>query len=193
MFRKLFEQYGSISSLHIMRNERGISKGFGFVCFHSAEEAKNAKDSIGINKITLDGCKKPLYVSFFESKEFRTNRLAQANRNRSRNYQQQQHAYIQNNPFPYQYGSPVPNQQQKPPRQYNQQTVQVQPQPLSQELSMKLYELVSKYAQNSEQITGIILGADGMSNDSLQGLIQNETSLVSLIKQAKEFLEHNTK
>jgi len=190
MLRKLFEQYGVISNLAIMRNERGISKGFGFVCFHKAEDAKNAKDSIGINKITLEGCKKPLYVSFFESKEFRTNRLAQANRNRSRNYQQQ-HAYLANN-YPYQYGAPIPNQQQQKTRNYQQQPV-VQTQPLSQDLSMKLYELVSKYATNSEQITGIILGADGMTNESLQGLIQNEQSLVSLIKQAKEFLEHNTK
>jgi len=199
MLRTLFEQYGTITSLTIMKNERGISKGFGFVCFSTPEEAKNAKESIGINKITLDGCKKPLYVSYFESKEIRYNRLAQSNRNRARNYQQQQQqAYFNNNnTYGYQQYQGVHPQQQttKPQRNYNTQqpVVQQTPQPIREDLSLKLYEIVSKYTSNSEQITGMILGAEGMTNESLQGLIQQEQNLVQLIQQAKDFWERNSK
>jgi len=196
MLRKLFEQYGTISSLTIMKNERGISKGFGFVCFSKPEEAKNAKESIGINKITLDGCKKPLYVSYFESKDIRYNRLAQSNRNRARNYQQQQQqAYFNNNNYGgyQQYQGVNPQQQTKPQRNYTQQpVVQQTPQPIREDLSLKLYEIVNKYTSNSEQITGMILGAEGMTNESLQQLIQNEQNLIQLIKQAKEFWEQNS-
>lgn len=37
-----FSQCGVITSAKIMRDDKGVSKGFGFVCFSSPEEANKA-------------------------------------------------------------------------------------------------------------------------------------------------------
>lgn len=37
-----FSQCGTITSAKIMRDEKGISKGFGFVCFSTPEEGNKA-------------------------------------------------------------------------------------------------------------------------------------------------------
>lgn len=37
-----FSQYGTVASVKIMRDEKGISKGFGFVSFANVEEANRA-------------------------------------------------------------------------------------------------------------------------------------------------------
>lgn len=37
-----FSQYGTITSSKVMRDDKGINKGFGFVCFSNPEEAKRA-------------------------------------------------------------------------------------------------------------------------------------------------------
>lgn len=39
---QLFSQCGTITSAKVMQDEKGLSKGFGFVCFSTAEEAYNA-------------------------------------------------------------------------------------------------------------------------------------------------------
>lgn len=41
-----FSKFGTIGSLKLMRNEKGIKKGFGFVSFSTAEEANKAKRSL---------------------------------------------------------------------------------------------------------------------------------------------------
>lgn len=43
--RELFSQWGTITSAKVMRDEKGISKGFGFVCFSTPEEANKAVTS----------------------------------------------------------------------------------------------------------------------------------------------------
>lgn len=40
-----FSQCGTITSAKIMRDDKGISKGFGFVCFSTPEEASRAVNS----------------------------------------------------------------------------------------------------------------------------------------------------
>ena len=39
--RDLFSSCGTITSVKVMRDDKGISKGFGFVCFSNPEEANN--------------------------------------------------------------------------------------------------------------------------------------------------------
>lgn len=68
-----FSAYGNIVSLKVMRNEKGISKGFGFVCFSSPEEATKAvEESHGF---MLYG--KPIYVAIAQRKEVRRAQLEQ--------------------------------------------------------------------------------------------------------------------
>lgn len=44
--REHFSKFGTILSLKLMRDEKGIKKGFGFVSFSSAAEANKAKRSL---------------------------------------------------------------------------------------------------------------------------------------------------
>ncbi|KAM1113743.1 hypothetical protein ACFX1Q_046435 [Malus domestica] len=46
LLREMFSQYGSVHSLVIMKDEKGKSKGFGFVNFESPEEAKKAVEGM---------------------------------------------------------------------------------------------------------------------------------------------------
>ncbi|CAN1275868.1 Polyadenylate-binding protein 7 [Linum perenne] len=65
--REHFSQCGTITSSKLMRDEKGISKGFGFVCFSNPEEANKAVN-------TFHGCmfhRKPLYVAIAQKKEDR--------------------------------------------------------------------------------------------------------------------------
>jgi len=75
-----FEPYGKINSIKIMTNEQGQSKGFGFVCFSTSEEALTSVNEIGRNRI-LPGCSKPLYVAIHEPKETRNQRFTGRGRN----------------------------------------------------------------------------------------------------------------
>lgn len=71
--RKEFGQYGKIKSVKIME-EKGISRGFGFVCFTTPEEAQRAMAEM--NGRILPGCSKPLYVNLHEPQELRRQKLA---------------------------------------------------------------------------------------------------------------------
>ncbi|KAK6933474.1 Polyadenylate-binding protein/Hyperplastic disc protein [Dillenia turbinata] len=65
--REHFGQCGIITSLKLVQDEKGISKGFGFVCFSTPEEASRAVH-------TLHGSmfhRKPLYVALAQRKEER--------------------------------------------------------------------------------------------------------------------------
>ncbi|XP_041997681.1 polyadenylate-binding protein 7-like isoform X1 [Salvia splendens] len=62
-----FSQCGTITSATIMRDDKGISKGFGFVCFSTPEEANKAV-------YTFHGLilrRKPLYAAIAQRKEER--------------------------------------------------------------------------------------------------------------------------
>lgn len=71
-FRKEFGAFGNVVSHKIMA-ENGSSKGFGFVCYSSPEEASRAIAEL--NGRTLTGCQKPLYVAYHEPKEIRRAKL----------------------------------------------------------------------------------------------------------------------
>merc|ERR1712013_209248 len=69
--RKEFAPYGTITSAKVM-NEEGRSKGFGFVCFPSPEEATKAVTEMNGRIIVA----KPLYVALAQRKEDRKAHLA---------------------------------------------------------------------------------------------------------------------
>lgn len=69
--RQLFAQYGTITSVKVMRDEKEHSKGFGFVSFTTAEEAHKAISEVnGMLHPT-----KPLYVALAQKKEVRKQQL----------------------------------------------------------------------------------------------------------------------
>jgi len=69
--REEFAAHGTITSAKVM-NEEGRSKGFGFVCFSSPEEATKAVTEMNGRIIGT----KPLYVALAQRKEDRKAHLA---------------------------------------------------------------------------------------------------------------------
>jgi len=69
--QKEFSQFGRITSCKVMRDERDVSRGFGFVCFATPEEANKA--ALEMNGKMLGN--KPLYVALAQKKEFRKAQL----------------------------------------------------------------------------------------------------------------------
>jgi len=69
--RAEFEVFGTVTSAKVMRDEKASSKGFGFVCFSTPEEATKAVAEMN-NKMIGS---KPLYVSLAQRKEVRRQQL----------------------------------------------------------------------------------------------------------------------
>jgi polyadenylate-binding protein len=69
--RTEFEPFGTITSCKVMRDDKNISKGFGFVCFSSPDEATKAVAEMN-NKMIGS---KPLYVSLAQRREVRRQQL----------------------------------------------------------------------------------------------------------------------
>ena len=65
--REVFAEHGNITSVKVMRDEKGKSKGFGFVCFSTAEEAHNAVQAK--SNFLISG--KPLFICFAQTKAAR--------------------------------------------------------------------------------------------------------------------------
>eukprot|EP00088_Acartia_fossae_P010387 TRINITY_DN1516_c0_g1_i4.p1 TRINITY_DN1516_c0_g1~~TRINITY_DN1516_c0_g1_i4.p1 ORF type:complete len:622 (+),score=255.60 TRINITY_DN1516_c0_g1_i4:175-2040(+) len=72
MLCKEFSPFGTITSAKVMCCEEGRSKGFGFVCFSSPEEATKAVTEMNGRIIVA----KPLYVALAQRKEDRKAHLA---------------------------------------------------------------------------------------------------------------------
>eukprot|EP00121_Abeoforma_whisleri_P014331 Awhi_evm1s13218 len=56
-----------------MRDDKGTSKGFGFICFSSPDEATAAVTAVNGHRVG----NKPLYVALAQRKEERTQQLTQ--------------------------------------------------------------------------------------------------------------------
>ncbi|ORX86477.1 polyadenylate binding protein [Basidiobolus meristosporus CBS 931.73] len=69
--RQEFSVYGVITSAKVMRDEKGISKGFGFVCFSSPDEATKAVTEMNGRMWGT----KPIYVALAQRKEVRKKQL----------------------------------------------------------------------------------------------------------------------
>jgi polyadenylate-binding protein len=70
--RTEFSQYGTITSAKVMSDDKGNSKGFGFVCFSSPDEATKAVTEMN-GRILMT---KPLYVALAQRKEERRAQLS---------------------------------------------------------------------------------------------------------------------
>jgi len=69
--RKAFEPYGTITSAKISTDEKGLSKGFGYVCFSTPEEATKAVTAMNGTMFFT----KPLFVALHQNKEARRAQL----------------------------------------------------------------------------------------------------------------------
>ena len=69
--RELFEPYGTITSAVVQLDNNNRTKGFGFVCFSTPEEATKAVTALN-GKVLED---KPLYVALAQSKKVRHTHL----------------------------------------------------------------------------------------------------------------------
>lgn len=78
--KETFANYGTITSARLAKGEDGVSKGFGFICFTSPEEATNALTNL--NGKPLNG--KPITVTLHQRKEVRRAHLASIMAPRSR-------------------------------------------------------------------------------------------------------------
>jgi len=94
--RKEFEPYGTITSAKIMYDDKGISKGFGFVCFSSPEEATKAVTDMN-GRIVVS---KPLYVALAQRREERRAQLATQYMHRVSNYRLPGGAAVQSQMYP---------------------------------------------------------------------------------------------
>lgn len=70
--RTEFSQYGTITSAKVMKDDKANSKGFGFVCFSSPDEATKAVTEMN-GRILVT---KPLYVALAQRKEERRAQLS---------------------------------------------------------------------------------------------------------------------
>ena len=70
----LFAKFGKINSAIILKDEKGESKGFGFVCFENPEDAEKAKNEMNGKKV-FDDVENKLYVSFALKKAERKEEL----------------------------------------------------------------------------------------------------------------------
>ena len=71
---ELFSKFGKINSAIVLKDEKGESKGFGFVCFESPEDAEKAQKEMNGKKI-FDNVENKLYVSFALKKAERKEEL----------------------------------------------------------------------------------------------------------------------
>jgi len=65
--RELFESYGAITSAKVMSDEKGASRGFGFVCFENSDDASKALNDMNGKMLGV----KPIYVNRAQRKEER--------------------------------------------------------------------------------------------------------------------------
>jgi RNA recognition motif-containing protein len=70
--RKLFENYGEISSAMVCCDDKGSSKGFGYVCFVHPGNAVEAIKDLKEKEVSFPGLP-PVYVNFLMKKEDRSN------------------------------------------------------------------------------------------------------------------------
>jgi RNA recognition motif-containing protein len=82
---KFFAKYGEIKSVKISRDEKGNSKGFGFVCFTNPGTANQVVRTVNEKKIQFPGCDDGLYVNYAMRKDDRTEMLLKESQKKDKN------------------------------------------------------------------------------------------------------------
>jgi len=122
-----FSAFGNISSAKVMRDDKNNSKGFGFVCFTSPEDASKAVAEMNGRMINS----KPLYVALAQKKQARRAQLeaqfsrkvslrtpAPANNLPAPLYPSNTHLYYTQPGFMYPQPAMIPRANRWPPPQY---------------------------------------------------------------------------
>jgi polyadenylate-binding protein len=113
--RQEFAPFGTITSAKVM-SEEGRSKGFGFVCFSSPEEATKAVTEMN-GRIIVS---KPLYVALAQRKEDRKAHLTSQYMQRVSGMRMQQQSFGHQMGFPQQTGYFLPTMAPQPQRFFGQ-------------------------------------------------------------------------
>jgi len=71
VLKEAFAEFGTITSVKIMTDEKGHTRGFGFVCFSKPEEANKAANEMNGRMVA----NKPIYVALAQRKEVRKAQL----------------------------------------------------------------------------------------------------------------------
>jgi len=86
--RQEFSACGTITSAKVMRDDKGASKGFGFVCFSTPDEATKAVTEMNGKMLGA----KPIYVALAQRKELRRAQLEAQHAMRATGIRMQQQA-----------------------------------------------------------------------------------------------------
>lgn len=62
--REKFSEFGKIASLAISQDVNGASKGFGFVCFESPDDAKRAQEAMDGTQLGKSCAVNDVYMSY---------------------------------------------------------------------------------------------------------------------------------
>jgi RNA recognition motif-containing protein len=68
--KQMFHQYGQVTSASVSKDDKGIGKGFGFICFSNSSEADSAFKDLKQKNMSFPGLP-PLYVNYAMKKEER--------------------------------------------------------------------------------------------------------------------------
>ena len=204
MLRTNFTPYGVITSCKVMRDETNHSKGFGFVCFATPEEATKAVTELN-GKIIIT---KPLYVAIAQRKEERRALLTQQFVNRQMTHtsrQNPQHLASGMMPaaatlmpygpnfsanIPRAYNPALPPQQRKdmPTKPINiTHLTSADPKQQNQILGETLFPIIHrKYPQLAGKITGMLLE---LEISELLFLLDSSEQLNAKMEEAYEVLQ----
>jgi len=86
--RQEFSQCGTITSAKVMHDDKGVSKGFGFVCFSTPDEATKSVTEMNGKMLGT----KPIYVALAQRKELRRAQLEAQHAIRANGIRMQQQA-----------------------------------------------------------------------------------------------------
>eukprot|EP00112_Aurelia_sp_Birch-Aquarium-sp1_P007110 Seg1776.2 transcript_id=Seg1776.2/GoldUCD/mRNA.D3Y31 product="Polyadenylate-binding protein 4" protein_id=Seg1776.2/GoldUCD/D3Y31 len=179
--RKEFAPYGTITSAKVMHDDKGVSRGFGFVCFSSPEEATKAVTDMN-GRILVS---KPLYVALAQRREERRAQLATQYMHRVSSYRIPGGA-VQSQMYPQPgAGFYMPAFPQEPLTSTNLATAT--PQEQKQMIGERLFPMVQEYENHlAGKITGMLLEID---NSELLHMLESRESLRTKVEEAVQVLK----